>query len=336
MGGKLIQQIYGLPEKRVPRAEFDRLVEKVSSVIQNHFPHRRVEVVPFYKDKQDFGDVDLLVESFSGDQINWFEFIEKNFNYKPHKNGSVYSFPVEGFQIDLILTPFESFNCAKDYYSCETGNFMGRIADKLGFKYGHNGLWLHVSLNYFHEDLPDHEYRDILITKNPEHIFFLLGFDYKQFQQGFDTLSDMFFWVAASKYFNPELFAFDELNSINRTRNRKRPVYANFVKWCASQPPREMPDREYMFNYVYIRYGHISEEIRKIKLEVLQNKERREKFNGNLVKEILNLEGKELGDYIMSFKKNFSVNGNFEEWLDRRTPYQVIQAIQSSRDSNNL
>lgn len=332
MGGHLLSN-WNLPEKRVPRAEFDKLTQLVLEQIKYDFPTYRAEIIPFYKDKEDFGDMDLLVE-VKPFENNWLEWVKERYCATPHKNGNVISFPLEGFQVDLILVGTDSFDTAKTYFACETGNFMGRIADKLGFKYGHKGLWLHVPLNYFNADLPNHEFRDILITKDPARIFSLLGFDYEWFLKGFDNLEEMFKWVAASRFFAPQLFSFDALNSINRTRNRKRPVYAQFVEWCETQEARGIPSKEVMFVKTLVCFVHLQPELEKIRIEVLRNKLRREKFNGDLVRELKNIQtGPELGQFIMNFKKKYC-QPNFEQWLDDNSKENVWQAIQSFQNKN--
>lgn len=327
MGGKLLN-LWNLAEKRVSRADFDRIVEDVLRKLRSNFPNRRVEPLKFFSDKQDFGDVDVAFEVFSDSPIVDFpKDLEVLFGHKPHKNGNCISFPVEGFQVDILLFSEIVFDIAQVYYAYESGNFMGRMADKMGLSYGHRGLYLQVPLSYFGKGLPDHEYKEILISRDPEIIFHILGFDYERFKEGFRNFDDMSKWVAASRYFSPEVFAFESLNSINRTRNRKRPVYAAFVEWCQSQPKRQdAPSKERVRNIMVQMYPGVQAKIDELQAEVILNAERRAKFNGHLVKELLGLEGAALGDFIIAFKKTWA---NFDAYLDSHTKEEVIKDIRA-------
>lgn len=326
MGGHLLH-IWNLPEKRVSRVDFERIILQVLDKLRARFNLRRIEPLKFFTDKADFGDLDIAFETFSNQsvQINFIEEFEKLFGYKPHKNGNCISFPVEGFQVDILMFSDVVFDIAQVYYAYESGNFMGRIADKMGLSYGHRGLYLQIPLSYFDSTLPDHQYRDILLSRSPRPIFESLGFDYERFNQSFKNFEEMSQWVAESKYFSPEVFAFESLNSINRTRNRKRPVYAKFVDWCAQQPARNiLPSKESVRDTIISSCPIIRKQIDEITIELQKNAIRRAKFNGNLIKELRGLEGAELGKFIVDFKKKY---GSFETWLDDNSADQVKKAI---------
>lgn len=324
MGGKLLNQIWNLSENRIPRVEFDRIVSEILGAIQSASP-RRAESLRFFDEKQDFGDADILVEAVTGDSFDWRKFARELSGYEPHKNGNVLSFPYDNFQVDLIFAESEIFNCASNYYAMEVGNFQGRVADALGLSYGHRGLYLQVPLSYFEEGLPEHEYREVLISRNPIEIFALLGFDYPRFVKGFKDFYEMSYWVADSRYFSPQAFAFDALNSINRTRNRKRPVYAAFVEWCNSQPAREdIPPKEVFREWFIARWPAVASGIEQHRADIILNRERAAKFNGKQVISKLGLQGKDLGNYIKAFKAARSSNEReWVAWLDARSAEQI-------------
>ena len=72
MGGKLITH-YGFEEKRIPKEEYLKLVEKVKNIFDNVVPSRKHTDIPYISNKTTFGDLDYLIENF-GD-INYFDFI---------------------------------------------------------------------------------------------------------------------------------------------------------------------------------------------------------------------------------------------------------------------
>lgn len=331
MGGMLLKK-WNLPEKRVSRADFDRIIEEVMSVLRAHYPEHRIEPLKFFAEKKDFGDLDVAFEIKEGWNIPWRSKIEELFGFPPHRNGNCISFPYEGFQVDILLFESEVFDIAQVYYAYESGNGMGRVADKLDFSYGHRGLYLQVPLDYFNARLPKHEYREILVSRDPAAIFAYLGFDYDRFLKGFRNFEEMARWIADSYYFNPEIFAFESLNSINRVRNKKRPVYAAFVEWCKSQPRKALiPPKGYILKQIASARSDIQEEIAKVRAELILSEKRRAKFNGNQVRDLLGLEDKALGDFIKEFKKAHVVNGSFEEWLDAHSGEEVVQEIIARR-----
>lgn len=324
MGGHLLHH-WNLPEKRVSRADFDRIIAHIVPCLVHLFPNRRIEPLKFFAEKQDFGDLDIAFETFSGESLDLQFKLMQAFGFKPHKNGNCVSFPFEGFQVDILLFSNEVFDIAQVYYAYESGNFMGRIADQMGLSYGHRGLYLQVPLSYFDAKLPEHEHREILVSREPWDIFNMLGFDYSRFQQGFKNFDEMAEWVAQSDWFSPSVFAFDALNSINRTRNKKRPVYAAFVEWCSKQPSQgSMPSKQSVRDWLIQLRPSVQVQIDRCRAEILLNAERREKFNGYLVEELRCISGKDLGAFIVDFKRK---HANFNAYLDSRSAAEVRKDI---------
>ncbi len=324
MGGHLLH-IWNLPEKRVRRADFDRIMADVLLRMRNCLSARRIEPLKFFTDKESFGDLDIAMEVYPDDYINFLDFFGDMFGKRPHKNGNCISFPVEGFQVDILLFSPEVFDIAQIYYAYESGNFMGRIADKMGLSYGHRGLYLQVPLNFFRWDLPDHEYREVLVSRDPKWIFTILGFNLERFERGFNNFQEMAEWVAQSKYFAPELFSFDNLNSINRTRNRKRPVYAQFVSWCDTQPAnRALLAKDQMRANLIVCFPQVGRDIMDLRASIILDDERRKKFNGNIIKDLRGIENKELGAFIVAFKAEHE---NFNKYLDDNAAEKIKQDI---------
>ena len=65
-------------------------------------------------------------------------------NFKPKAallNSNVFSFELDGHQVDLIFTEKKFYESALVYFANnDFSNLIGRIAHKHGFKYGHCGL----------------------------------------------------------------------------------------------------------------------------------------------------------------------------------------------------
>ncbi len=320
MGGALLQ-LWNLPTNRIPKNEYEKLGDYLIDALNTFCPDRKYRIYKSFKNKISYGDIDIQVESISGDKIDWIKFFRGLSGYHPHKNGHTISVPIKGFQSDFNFIGSENYEISYIYHSYETGNFLGRQANAMGALYGHKGLFLHIPLNYFNSELPSHEFKDIQVTKNAKEIFAILGYDYSRFEKEFNDESEMFDWIVKSRYFNPALFAFEALNSPNRTRNRKRACYARFVELCKNLPTNSNSvDKEKIREKIIQSYPHIQGEIDKARAEILLNKERRAKFNGHIVTQMFGLEGPELGSFIVVFKKKF---GKFEEYLDKSAAEDV-------------
>jgi len=219
MGGKLFDC------KRVSSSEY----EEISYDILSKFSSNRIlaEIAPSLKKKESHGDIDIIV---SGDALN-NERIKEIFGAVDiHRNSNVISILFFGVQVDLNFHAPENFRTAVNYNSHgDLSNILGRIFHSIGYSLGHEGLSYYV--RFSDEDVLG----KILVSKDQDKILSFIGLDFETWAAGFDTQEDVYEWVSQSKYFNWEKFKFEELNHINRIRNKKRPMYADFVTWCSEK-----------------------------------------------------------------------------------------------------
>jgi hypothetical protein len=221
MGGNAIPGV-----RRYDRQEFEYIKEQVCCTLMEDYG---LNVAPllYYKDKSSFGDLDIIVEwdkdLSDGRKLMIDALSPRVFIF----NDTCVSLNVDELQVDLILTKKEFFDTSYYYYAYnDLGNLMGRIAKSLfGCKYGWHGLSVPIRAHNNTQELSNH-----IISQDSPRIFDFLGFDWDRFEQGFDSLDDIFTYVMYSKYFRAEFFDLDNLNHINRTRNRKRANYAAFLE----------------------------------------------------------------------------------------------------------
>jgi hypothetical protein len=330
MGGKLLVKEFGLPEKRFSREEYSDVCKKIIKTFKAIFPSRKIEDVAFLKGKSSFGDIDMIYERFSNEMIDWMDFFHTNFSeVKPHKNGMVISTVINGGQVDFIGVGSEKFECATNYYAYSCGMMCGVISNKIGCKYGFDGLHLKVPLSDFSPELPDHQFKEILITRNTEEIFNILGFDYAWFNRGFENLIELFDWVVGSTYFNPAYYFLESLNHTNRKRNAKRTEFTQFIEWVKEMPARKEIDRAAVRYKILEEYPHLYDKIADATVELQKANVRKQKFNGQVVQEALNIvAGPELGSFIISFKKFVAESyEDFEVFLDSHTKEYIIEEI---------
>lgn len=311
MGGRALK---GTFTRRYDRKEFEAISRELISKLSLDF--KRVAIPLFYRKKETFGDCDIIV-SMEDCKYNMRDYITTHF--KPNEifhNGNCWSFDYKEFQIDLITVAGEDFDSNYMYLSYnDLGNFIGRLAQGLGFKYGQEGLWLE---HYF----KGINVGSIMISKDYRKIFSFLGLSYERWEQGFDTLEDIFEYIAKSPFFNWRKFQLKELNKINRERNLKRASYMNFLEWMAENAADKyheykFADKEYYLTIADNTFpeANITREIRKLEYEVCKKLYINSKLDISRVKEELGLHGKELGLAIDGFKKSFGLNDRYETYM---------------------
>ncbi len=300
MGGKL----FSAP--RISNDDYHQLIAFFSTKFKEL--GRDVLFPESFKNKDSHGDLDIIVE---GDVIPAEKLMEifKLEKAQVSRNSDVISIYYQGkYQVDLCFHPKESYRSAYEYQrGGDAGNMVGRLAHALGFKYGHKGLLYPVKLS-------DCEaLGEVVISSDTKKIHEFLDLDHDVWNEGFESPQAMYQWIIASKYFNPSMFAFENLNHINRIRNKKRPVYAGFVEylenlgsWSDPGIYFEIPKNksEYFWNsLIYFDNIQILHEINSLLSSYQSNKKANVIFNGYDIKETLFLDGKELGKVFNLFKE---------------------------------
>lgn len=286
--------------------------------------------IPAYSTKESFGDIDILVSDDIG--TNRFESVLLNLKPKEMvKNGNVYSLEYKNFQVDLILTPHEDMTASYIYFSYnDLGNLMGRIAHKQGIKFGHRGT------SYVFRDDLGNVVEEFKIT-NLFHVFCsAFNFSIERYNKGFNTLEDIFEFVAASKYFNPDIYLLDNLNHKSRVRDSKRKTYNTFLKWCETKKETDWVGREF-FQYTESKRSYLprlfdafagysfAQRWFETYGKELENREFKRKFNGHIVRNIVSLDGEKLGHFIAFFKN----------LIEQEMGWVVFMAISSPEEIEN-
>lgn len=300
MGGKALKSIKTI---RCDRKTFDSISSQVISVLNKTFS--KVIIPKFFKNKESFGDIDILicVDGFHGDMR---EYITQNFT--PNEifhNGNCWSFDYNNIQIDFITCSSEHFESNYNYLNFnDLGNFVGRLAHGFGLKYGQEGLWYE---HYF----KGKNVGSIPVSKDYPKIFNFLGLSYERYEKGFDELEDIFTFIAESPYFNWKKFQMEELNKINRDRNKKRASYTSFLEWMAEHVADE--NHEYKFAEDKTSYfvmiddffpeANIVTEVRRLEYLECRKLYVQSKFNGGDVMRRYGFEGKKLGKVLEGFRK---------------------------------
>ena len=168
----------------------------------------------------------------------------------------------------------------------------------------------------------DNKFADVVISRNMDKIFGFIGLDYGRFLKGFVNLQDVFDFVIRSPYFSPELFSFENMNSIARIRDRKRATYNAFLKYIdgiSSDYKVEFDkDKSVYLDKIFTYFPEAWAEYCSVIKDYEKLQERKAKFNGDLVREWTGLGGKELGEFM--------------RWI--RDYYAIEVIIETSKDND--
>lgn len=289
MGGNALK----IQTDRLQADEYHKLADEVVSMLRTSGCVERAEVMINYSNKSDFGDLDVLITRSDEYSIN--RMLEL-FKPRDHfKNGSILSLEYKNFQVDIVSISEESFEYAFNYFYGELGNLIGRLAHKIGLKHGHEGLQMILKDG-------DYQFATLTLTNNYDDTLRLLGLDVERYHQRFETLDQMFEWIAGSSLFSPAIFLLENRNAISRQRDRKRKVYQAFLTWCAERYDTSTPDvkrdkSEYL-PMIFDAFPHAEQW--SVEQHDLLRIQRiiKSKMNGQIVMDLTDLSGRPLGVFM--------------------------------------
>ena len=132
MGGNALAK-FGA--ERVDRETFHLYEEELFIILKELFPQHTFKTIPFYRGKETFGDMDILMypEFPEGGKKLLAERVGSAGEYD---NKDVFSFMYKNLQVDMIYT-HDTVSAMRYYSYNDLGNLMGRIFRRLGLRYGH-------------------------------------------------------------------------------------------------------------------------------------------------------------------------------------------------------
>lgn len=283
---------------------------ELKNELLNYFSYESyMKVIPTYENKKSFGDMDIIYRN----DIIYPNDIIKNLNEFPDdyitlldykKNGNVLSVLLNFddnhnmglYQVDFIGHNEEDYDFAYNYYSNgDKGNLIGRLARSVGLKFGHNGLFY---IQYDKEN-PLHVLKEHLVTNDYQEALYILGFG-SQGEPVFEEEEHIFEWITKSKLFNKEAFLFKKPNK-DVKRGQKRGAYLRFLEYIDNPNFKQHSvDKESFLKDIFKIYD-LEEDIYKVYHQREFDKKLKEVYNGQVVMDITDLEGKELGEFMKSF-----------------------------------
>lgn len=322
MGGNALKEY---PTERKSAEDYFALTDEFAIKFNARFGFWPV-LIQAYLEKADFGDADFLIKS-EYLPPNWIDILKDEFELNKNqivRNSDVTSIGWKNFQFDLIKT--NDLNAAMFYFSYnDLGNLLGRLTKKLGVKFGHEGL----SMIIRHKDRGDHVLKEIKITSEPAEILELIGLSITKYLDGFNTLEDIYEFVISSKWFNRDIYLFENRNSINRRRDKKRSTYNGFLKYIdehQSENKHVFKQKTELGGYSIVmpyyeaeilpRWPWLKPVVDKIIADFELELQFKAVYNGNIVAEHTGYSGKILGAFMTKMKERITPEV-MKLWVER-------------------
>lgn len=285
MGGNAIKS-----SQRISLEEFQTYCAELKII----FPELKMAIVKSYRQKKDFGDIDIIVQKIPMFDIK--QLVKDRLNPSEiYDNNMFFSFLYKKAQVDFILTPEDEFQNTDDYFgNGDLFNFLGRTARSLNFKLAHNGF-------YYEEHLDDHYKITTLVSKDTQKILEFLGYDYNLWKAGFDTIEEILAYGASSTLFNSLYFTLEDQSHNDRVRNKKRKMYQNMLQYIIDNniepKPKLTPEERQKFydKAVQVFGAKFDNEVKEARAKYEIHKQFKALFNGDIVNHITGFEGKSLG-----------------------------------------
>lgn len=325
--------------RRVSREVAEREYRKISELLDS-LPAPggtyRHELIRAYRQKNDFGDLDILVDAALFEQVPPEEFVALAERVYGREIPCFLNWPVtsigvpleEGIlQVDLVAFPAADFDFAANYYAWnDLGNLMGCVAQMMGVRLKAFGLILN--------DLKcSGAFESLLVTKDFDKAIELLGFDSKRWREGFDTIEDIYRFVASGKRFHPDVYKLENRNHEARMRDRKRPVYREFLKWITKHED-ELPRYEWneertdYWEEVFEAFPEAKAALEQAWKDLEARRQRKTRLSGHTLSEVTGITGEDLGRFSKHF---YAENSGIKERLEEMTDEDIRKAIEKSR-----
>lgn len=300
MGGNALKNV---STRRYQADEYHAICPEILQKLSVAFPGQRTAVIESYKEKESFGDIDVLIQSDNIKNIR--ESIQEVFQASEIvHNGTVWSFDYKSLQVDLIMTVSDRFDIGLNYFGHnDLGNLIGRCANKFGLSYGHDGLWMKINDGTY-------EIGKVLLSTDIKKILDVLGYSYDRYSKGFDTLEDIFEFVVSSPFYTYDIFDFANRNSVSRIRDQKRKTYIEFLKWAVARKEihnqYKWGKKEEYLQYIFSAFKGTEEIYDEAHKENHKRKLIKRYFNGDHISLLTGLEFKQLGMFMRYIRESHS------------------------------
>ena len=298
---------------------------------------RRLAAIPAVRTKADFGDIDILVEYSGPKGLDRETCAQALGATEAVRNGPVLSCGVPlvalGFaeypenavvQVDLIGVSPAHFDSALAYFSWnDCGNLLGRVAHNMGLKLGHDGLSYVLRRG-------TRVLATLPLATDWGIILPVLGYDVRRWWAGFDTLEDMFAFVASGRFTDPAFFPLEHRSHKARVRDAKRPSYRAFLRYIQDHPvthPPPLRDKPDWLPYLFAAIPGFRDRYDRILDDDQQQQLMKTRYNGALVGRWTGLEGPVLGALMRAYKNHHGGAADLAAYVVTHTNFELYNDV---------
>lgn len=196
----------------------------------------KASTIRFLADKQDHGDLDIMVDRQSVSDA-FTEHIYEHYDFRVNgklsdgktiTNTDVLSFLYNELQVDFIFIDSDSFEFATHYHAYnDLGGIIGASIRPMGIVLGREGLY------YNYEPIPSTGNRKIYLTKDFFELLDVFGLSRHIYEAGtLRDIDDIIKYVKDWKYFNVDYIDPQQMNATRRNRAAKRSTFTQVSQKC--------------------------------------------------------------------------------------------------------
>lgn len=314
MGGNLFHN-----NVRLDLQDFILLKNEVFDILKSSNLFESFNTPLFLSNKKNFGDLDILCKLNANCTIQQLKSV---FISEIKSNGNVHSIQYKNFQIDFILIKPENWNLSCQFFNwSDLGGLIGMLAKRLRCKLTPEGLFYKIK-----EDSGYIE-KDILLSQDMKAILEFLDLSVSKYSLGFVDEEHVFEFIANSDLFSGD-FIKEGLNKRSRNRNKKRLLFQRFLEYidaegliCNLESAKQKIPKTLCLNRINIYFPnvHIYEKQEDFNKFVKATKDRKEKFNGHLIKEWVGCEDKEIKSLKELFQIFIEQQEDFDSYLQNNS-----------------
>lgn len=316
--------------KRVGRAEHARVGEQVLAKLGQRFPGHRLEIIPAYAQKTEFGNVSVFFQSdvhrAKKELSDELKVLFDSAQAVRHDNRI--SVAVDGLQVDISVISSAHFQLALDYHSFNMlGGLIGQLANAVGLTLRDTGMVLRV-INGSHLST------EIPVASTWSEILDILGLSYHRWCKGFATLSEMFAFVTTSPVFQKDLFQDSSYQDIPAGQPLR--ITQKFGLWLDTVSARELPTLEPVTKEAWLaRLMALRPDVKAPYDAAIQfgidRAAASQKLNGNVVRNLTGLDNEALGKFMKALRDSFGSESAQVAWVLTASNKDIVSKITTLR-----
>lgn len=325
MGGKALKSINvsGMDKETFLKVSLD-----VIGKLQDELGSNLVEILPYYKSKKTFSDIDVLISKTAIEKYGFNKFHEflKEDLKSPEQSGNsqVYSFGYKYedsyHQVDLMIHDEDMFFKAKKYFAYNDLNILMNFISVSNFDLAFSKEGLNHTI---YTDSKTQKIGDYTVEADFYDILDFLGLNKEKHKIGFNSLEDMYDFIYESPYFDSSSFLKKtEKENRSEIKRAERKTYSGFIEYVKNKPVKKSllnkKSTDEIQNLFFFKFPIAKEKYDKIIKNDKKIKEMRESFNGFVISKVLDIDIKDrfLGVVMRKIKHDFNYDENLmADWI---------------------